>query len=145
MAEFKVYYYFVSPVFTLLPRWNYRFECDMHTLFSSSMPFVFVHADGVKTRLSNAASNKTLCWSACDIDACLNVWYLNNLRNMSKRNTNLIRSLVYGMPRRQIADRGHGLQIRRVAGNIANKQSRTGGKMWPSCRVVGRGLTTIQL
>jgi hypothetical protein len=46
------------------------------------------------------------------------------------------------MARPQVADRGDGLQIRRAAANILNKQSRTADRAWPSSLRVGRGLTT---
>jgi hypothetical protein len=45
----------------------------------------------------------------------------------------------HGMARPQVADGGEGLQIRRVAANILNKQSRTADKGWPSSLGVGRG------
>jgi hypothetical protein len=43
------------------------------------------------------------------------------------------------MARPQVADRGDGLQIWRVATNILNKQSRTANREWPSILGVGRG------
>jgi hypothetical protein len=43
------------------------------------------------------------------------------------------------MARPQVADRGEGLQIWRVAANILSKQSRTADKGWPSSLGVGRG------
>jgi hypothetical protein len=46
------------------------------------------------------------------------------------------------MARPQVADRGDGLQIWRVAANILNKQSRTADREWPSSLGVGRGLKT---
>jgi hypothetical protein len=46
----------------------------------------------------------------------------------------------HGMARPQIADRGEGLHIWRVASNILNKQSRTANKGWPSSLGVGRGV-----
>jgi hypothetical protein len=45
----------------------------------------------------------------------------------------------HGMARPQVADGGNGLQIRRVAANILNKQSRTADKGWSSSVGVGRG------
>jgi hypothetical protein len=42
----------------------------------------------------------------------------------------------------QVADRGDGLQIGRVAANKLNKQSRTDDRGWPSSLGVGQGLTT---
>jgi hypothetical protein len=45
----------------------------------------------------------------------------------------------YGMARPQVADGGDGLQIRRVAANILNKQSRTADKGWSSSLEVGCG------
>jgi hypothetical protein len=45
----------------------------------------------------------------------------------------------HGMERPQVADGGIGLQIRRVASNILNKQSRTADKVWPSSFGVGLG------
>jgi hypothetical protein len=39
----------------------------------------------------------------------------------------------------RVADRGHGLQIWRVAANILNKQSRTANRGWPPSLEVGRG------
>jgi hypothetical protein len=38
----------------------------------------------------------------------------------------------HGMARPQVADGGDALQIRRVAANISNKQSRTAEKGWSS-------------
>jgi hypothetical protein len=43
------------------------------------------------------------------------------------------------MARPRVADRGDGLQIRRVAANILNKQSRTADKRWTSDLGVGLG------
>jgi hypothetical protein len=43
------------------------------------------------------------------------------------------------MARPQVADLGEGLQIRRVAANILNKQSQTADKGWTSSLEVGRG------
>jgi hypothetical protein len=40
----------------------------------------------------------------------------------------------------QVADGGDGLQIRREATNILNKQSRTAGKGRPSTWEIGRGV-----
>jgi hypothetical protein len=51
-------------------------------------------------------------------------------------------SCCHGMARPQVADKGDGFQIWRVAANILNKQSRTAEREWPSTLVVGRGLTT---
>jgi hypothetical protein len=48
---------------------------------------------------------------------------------------------LHGMARPQVADRGDGLQIWRVAANILNKQSRTADSGWSSSLGVGRGLT----
>jgi hypothetical protein len=45
----------------------------------------------------------------------------------------------HGTARPQVADGGEGLQIRRVAANILNKQSRIADKGWPSSLGVGRG------
>jgi hypothetical protein len=42
-----------------------------------------------------------------------------------------------------VADGGDGLQIRRAAVNILNKQSRTGDKFSPPDWVMGEGLTTF--
>ena len=44
----------------------------------------------------------------------------------------------HGMARPQVADRGDGLQIWRVAANILNKQSWTADKGWSSSLGVGR-------
>jgi hypothetical protein len=46
------------------------------------------------------------------------------------------------MARSQVADRGDGLQIWRVAANILNKQQRTADRGWPSSLGLGGGLTT---
>jgi hypothetical protein len=46
------------------------------------------------------------------------------------------------MARFQVADRGAGLQIWRVAVNILNKQSRTADRGWSSSLGAGRRLTT---
>jgi hypothetical protein len=43
-----------------------------------------------------------------------------------------------GMARPRVADRGDGLQIRRVAANMLNKQSRTADSGWSSSLGVGR-------
>jgi hypothetical protein len=43
----------------------------------------------------------------------------------------------HGMACPQVADGGAGLQIRRVAANILNKQSQTAGKGWSSSLGVG--------
>jgi hypothetical protein len=43
------------------------------------------------------------------------------------------------MARPQVADRGDGLQIWRVAENILNKQSRTADSGWSSSLGVGQG------
>jgi hypothetical protein len=43
----------------------------------------------------------------------------------------------HGMARPQVADGGKGLQIRRVAANILNKQPRTDDKGWSSSVGVG--------
>jgi hypothetical protein len=51
----------------------------------------------------------------------------------------------HGMARPQVADGGDGLQIRRVAANILNKQSRTAGKGFSSSWGLGVGLTTLAL
>jgi hypothetical protein len=45
----------------------------------------------------------------------------------------------HGMARPRVADRGDGLQIRRVAANILNKQSRTADSGWSSSLGVGWG------
>jgi hypothetical protein len=45
----------------------------------------------------------------------------------------------HGMARPQVADRGDGLHIWRVAANILNKQSRTTNREWPSRLGVRRG------
>jgi hypothetical protein len=45
----------------------------------------------------------------------------------------------HGMARPQVADRGDGLQIWRVAANILNKQLRTADSGWSSSLGVGRG------
>jgi hypothetical protein len=45
----------------------------------------------------------------------------------------------HGMARPQVAVGGKGLQIRRVAANILNKQSRTVNKRWSSSLGVGNG------
>jgi hypothetical protein len=47
-----------------------------------------------------------------------------------------------GMARLQLADRGDGLQIWRVAENMLNKQSRTADSGWSSSLGVGRGAKT---
>jgi hypothetical protein len=44
----------------------------------------------------------------------------------------------HGMARPQVADGGDGLQIRRVAANILNKQLRSADKEWSSILGVGR-------
>jgi hypothetical protein len=44
----------------------------------------------------------------------------------------------HGMARPQVADRGDGLQIWRVAANILNKGSRTADSRWSSSLGVGR-------
>jgi hypothetical protein len=48
------------------------------------------------------------------------------------------------MERPQVADRGDGLQIWRVAANILNKQSRTAERGWPAWGL-GGGLATPTL
>jgi hypothetical protein len=48
-------------------------------------------------------------------------------------------SCHYSMARPQVADGGNTLQVRRVAANILNKQSRTADKGWSSSLGVGRG------
>jgi hypothetical protein len=48
-------------------------------------------------------------------------------------------SCHHGMARLQVADGGDGLQIRSVAANILNKQSRTSDKGWSSSLGVRRG------
>jgi hypothetical protein len=48
--------------------------------------------------------------------------------------------LSHGMAHPQVADRGDGLQIWRVAANILNKQSWTADKGWSSSLGVGRGI-----
>jgi hypothetical protein len=45
----------------------------------------------------------------------------------------------HGMARPQVADGGDGLQVRRVAVNILNKQSWTADKGWSFSLGVGRG------
>jgi hypothetical protein len=47
-----------------------------------------------------------------------------------------------GMARPQAVDGGDGLQIRKIAANILNKQSRTAAKGWSSSLRIVRGLTT---
>jgi hypothetical protein len=44
-----------------------------------------------------------------------------------------------GKARPQVADRGEGLQVRRVAANIWNKQSGTANKEWSPSLGVGHG------
>jgi hypothetical protein len=44
----------------------------------------------------------------------------------------------YGIARPQVADGGDSLQIRRVAVNILNKQSRTADRGWSSSLGAGR-------
>jgi hypothetical protein len=48
----------------------------------------------------------------------------------------------HGMARPQVAVGGNCLQIRRVAANISNKQSRTADRGWSSSLGIGLGLTT---
>jgi hypothetical protein len=50
----------------------------------------------------------------------------------------------HGMARPPVADGGEGLQIRRVAANILNKQSRTADRGWSYSSCVGQGRTTAQ-
>jgi hypothetical protein len=59
----------------------------------------------------------------------------------TKSNTHHVKWVpcYHGMARPQAADEGEGLQIRRVAANILNKQSRTADKGWPSSLGVGWG------
>jgi hypothetical protein len=45
----------------------------------------------------------------------------------------------YGIARLQVAGGGDGLQIRRVAANILNKQSWTADKSWSSSYFYGKG------
>jgi hypothetical protein len=49
------------------------------------------------------------------------------------------------LARPPVADGGDGLQMRRVASNILNKQSRTADRGWPSSLVVGRGVNNPPL
>jgi hypothetical protein len=49
------------------------------------------------------------------------------------------------MERPQVADGGEGLQIRRIAATVLNKQSRTADKGWSSSLGVGRWATTPHL
>jgi len=44
----------------------------------------------------------------------------------------------HGTERPLVADGGNGLQIRKVAANILNKQSLTADNGWPSSLLVGR-------
>jgi hypothetical protein len=48
------------------------------------------------------------------------------------------------MARLQVADRGNGLQIWRVAANILKKQLRTADRGWPSSLGVGWGCCEVR-
>jgi hypothetical protein len=50
----------------------------------------------------------------------------------------------HGMARHQVADGGDALQVRRVAANVLNKQSRTADKGGFSSMRLGRGDRTPQ-
>ncbi|KAJ4427699.1 hypothetical protein ANN_25351 [Periplaneta americana] len=71
------------------------------------------------------------------------VFALNGLReNPENQPVVIVGPYHHGMARPQIADRGDGLQICRVAVNILNKQSWTADEGWSSSLGLGEGLTT---